>query len=103
MGPANIIFGFSQYIFQALQIAAIRCVSRRMSTWRHLLGHRQPHNLHSASQQLHWLRLQKMQCTLDIRCSRATVSRLCLSKAVVQAKRKKDVNSSSTQRRKHAR
>ena len=25
MGPANIVFSFSQYIFQALQIAAIRC------------------------------------------------------------------------------
>lgn len=25
MGPANIIFSFSQYIFQALQVAAIRC------------------------------------------------------------------------------
>jgi hypothetical protein len=25
MGPANIIFSFCQYIFQALQIAAIRC------------------------------------------------------------------------------
>jgi hypothetical protein len=25
MGPANIVFSFSQYVFQALQIAAIRC------------------------------------------------------------------------------
>jgi hypothetical protein len=25
MGPANIIFSFSQYVFQALQVAAIRC------------------------------------------------------------------------------
>ena len=29
LAPSNIIFGFSQYVFQALQVAAIRCAPLR--------------------------------------------------------------------------